>query len=175
MTASRPLHVVVMGVTAAGKSTVGLALARALGAEFIDGDTVHPPANVAKMAAGIPLTDEDRRPWLRSLAALMADRDARGVATVVACSALRRSYRDILRAAVPDGTTFFVHLDAAPDILADRMRDRSHFMPPSLLESQFDTLERLGPDEAGVTVDVSGPIDAVVAGARASITSRYGV
>ncbi len=173
MTPARSLHVVVMGVAGAGKSSVGGALAGALGAEFIDGDTVHPPANVAKMAAGIPLTDEDRRPWLRSLAAMTADRDVRGLPTVVACSALRRSYRDTLRSVVPDSETFFIHLDAAPEVLLERMRGRQHFMPPALMESQFRTLEPLEPDERGVAIDVAGPLDQVVAEARASIATRY--
>ncbi|MGP1673989.1 MAG: gluconokinase [Candidatus Limnocylindrales bacterium] len=173
MSATRPKHVVIMGVAGSGKTAVAEALARLLEWSFIEGDAVHPPANIAKMSAGIALTDADRGPWLAALAAMTAEHDARGISTVVACSALRRSYRDILRSGVPDGETFFIHLDAAPDVLAQRMRDRSHFMPPELLESQLRTLEPLETDELGVTIDVTRPLDQVVAEARASIATRY--
>ena len=170
---ARPLHVVVMGVTASGKTTVGGGLARRLGGAFIEGDDVHPAENVAKMSAGIALTDADREPWLAALAAMTAEHHARGISTVIACSALRRSYRDVLRGGVPDGETFFVHLHASPAVLLARMGERTHFMPPSLMPSQSDTLEPLGPDEAGITIDASDPLDSVVAAAHAAISARY--
>jgi len=158
---SAPHHVVVMGVTATGKTTIGMALAAALGGVFVEGDTFHPQANIDKMSAGIPLDDDDRRPWLRALAGEITRLDEAGEISVTACSALRRPYRDWLR----EGCTglFFVHLDAPADVLLDRMRRRTHFMPPSLLQSQLDTLEPLEPDERGVVIDDTQPVDAVVA------------
>lgn len=164
---SAPRHVVVMGVTATGKTTVGTALAAALGGVFVEGDAFHPQANIEKMSAGIPLDDEDRRPWLRALAGEVARLEAAGEISVTACSALRRRYRDWLRDGYPD--LFFVHLDAPADVLLDRMRRRTHFMPPSLLQSQLDTLERLEPDEAGVVVDDTQPVEAVVAASLAAV------
>lgn len=125
------------------------------------------------MSAGIALTDADRGPWLAALAAMTAEQHARGISTVIACSALRRSYRDILRGGVPDGETFFVHLHASPAVLLARMGERTHFMSPSLVASQADTLEPLDPDEAGIAIDASDPLDVVVAGAVAAISARY--
>jgi gluconokinase len=154
------MHVVVMGVTATGKTTIGQRLAEELGCEFIEGDSLHPRHNIEKMESGIPLTDEDRWPWLQAIAELVAVRDVEGVSTVVTCSALRRSYRDVLRDAAP---TFFVHLHAPFGVLEGRMRLRTkHFMPTALLQSQFDTLEDLGDDESGAVVDVSPAVDEVV-------------
>lgn len=167
-----PLHIVVMGVTGTGKSTVGQALARRLGWAFIEGDALHPPANIATLAAGVALTDADRSPWLAAVAAAIAEHDGRGASTVVACSALRRSYRDGLRAAVADREPYFVHLTGTPDVLAARMRDRSHFMPPSLLPSQVRTLEPLEPNEVGVVVDVSEPLDIVVRTVQAAVEAH---
>lgn len=168
-------HVIVMGVSGSGKSAVGDRLAAELGFEFIEGDEHHPPANVEKMAAGIPLTDDDRRPWLEALAGLLAERHRRGVATVLACSALRRAYRDILRAAVPPGETFVIELDADAATLEARMRDRrGHYMPASLLTSQMETLEPRDRDEAGVTVDATRPLDVVVADAARAVVSATG-
>ena len=159
---SAPVHVVVMGVSATGKTTVGEAVAADLGYEFIEGDDYHPRANIDKMSKGIALTDEDRMPWLKALSALMARRHALGTSTVLTCSALRRSYRDVLRASVPGGDVFFVHLHAPFDVLERRMAQRTkHFMPTSLLVSQFQTLEPLEDDEAGVLVDVSASPDVV--------------
>jgi gluconokinase len=159
-----------MGVAGSGKTTVATAVGEALGWVVIEGDDHHPPENVEKMAAGIPLTDEDRRPWLEALAALVRDHHQRGESTVLACSALRRSYRDILRTAAPD-ETFIVHLAADPDILRERMRARTgHFMPVDLLESQLATLEPLEPDEAGATIDAARPADEVIAKAVAAVT-----
>lgn len=140
-----------MGVSGSGKSTVGALLAEDLGGEYLDGDVLHPQANIDKMAAGIPLTDEDREPWLRIIGERMAEAD--GV-LVIGCSALRRKYRDLIRHAAPD--TRFVHLVGSHDLLAERMTTRpGHFMPPALLESQIATLEPLEPDEAGKEFDIS--------------------
>jgi len=144
-------HVVVMGVSGCGKSTVGELLAERLGLPFVDADSLHPPENLAKMASGTPLTDDDRWPWLRLVgAALAAPPDG----AVVACSALRRAYRDLLREAAPD--VRFVHLVGTREQLAARMSARSdHFMPVSLLDTQLATLEPLGTDEAGIELDCS--------------------
>lgn len=161
--------VVVMGVSGTGKSTVGARLAGHLGVHLVEGDSHHPRANIEKMSAGIPLTDEDRMPWLRELAAVMAERHAAGVPTVLTCSALKRAYRDVLRSAVPGHEVFFVHLHADAAVLEERMQAREHFMPASLLRSQLDTLEPLEPDEAGVVVDVAAPLDRVVAEALAAL------
>ena len=148
---------VVMGVSGVGKTTVGLELARRQNARFIDADDLHSPANIAKMSAGIPLVDDDRWPWLDLVGAAL---DAEpGV--VVACSALRRVYRDRLRATAP--ATLFVHLAAAPERVAAQAEAREdHFMPPALLRSQIATLEPLGADEHGLTVTVdAGPAELV--------------
>lgn len=159
-----PVHVVVMGVSATGKTTVAKALAEMLSLEFIEGDDFHTPHNLKKMAEGDPLTDEDREPWLRTLASMIEQRDAAGVSTVLTCSALRRPYRDILRTAKQD--LYFIHLHADFDCLLERMSQREkHFMPSSLLQSQFDTLEPLEDDEEGAVVDVSPPLEQVVAAA----------
>jgi gluconokinase len=173
MPGSRPalMHVVVMGVSATGKTTVGAGVAEELGCEFIEGDDLHPSANIRKMEQGIPLDDEDRWPWLQAIAELVAVKDHEGVSTVVTCSALKRSYRDVLRDAAP---SFFVHLDAPFDVLQKRMQSRTkHFMPTSLLESQFDTLERLGDDEQGAVVDVSPPVEEVVEEAVNAVRVHY--
>lgn len=168
----RPLHVVVMGVSATGKTSVAERLAEELGWPFEEGDDHHPQSNVDKMAAGVPLDDDDRRPWLEALAGLLAREHAAGRSSVLTCSALRRSYRDILRSEVPEDLIFFVHLAADFDVLRDRMALRQrHFMPTSLLQSQFDTLEPLEPDERGVLVDVTPPLDQVVARALAAVRS----
>lgn len=153
-----------MGVSATGKTTVAKALAEELDLEMIEGDNFHSPANITKMAEGVPLTDQDRLPWLRSLASLIEQRDSEQTSTVLACSALRRSYRDVLRGASSESELFFVHLHADFDVLLDRMGHRTkHFMPASLLESQFETLESLETDEPGALVDVTPPLDEVVA------------
>ena len=168
-TVSSCRHVIVMGVSGSGKTTVGQALAKELGVEMIEADEYHPPDNIAKMAAGIALTDEDRRPWLATLAELLADRHSRGQSTVLSCSALRRAYRDVLRAAVPDDETFMIQLDADQDTLRSRMASRTgHYMPPALLESQLATLEPLQPDEPGVILDATDSPEAVVAQARSA-------
>ena len=148
------LHLVFMGVSGSGKTTAARAVQEQLGWEFAEGDDFHPRANIEKMEAGFPLGDEDRIPWLESLAAWTRERHEAGRSTLLSCSALRRSYRDILRTG---GDTFFVHLVGDKGLLLDRMSVREHFMPPSLLESQLDTLEQLQEDEAGMTVDVAAP------------------
>ncbi|MEO5709481.1 MAG: gluconokinase [Nocardioidaceae bacterium] len=167
----RTLHIVVMGVSATGKTTVGEGLAEELGCEFVEGDELHPSANIKKMSDGIPLTDEDRWPWLQAIAELVAVRDHEGTSTVVTCSALKKSYRDVLRDAAP---TFFVHLEAPFEVLQERMSHRTkHFMPTTLLQSQFDTLEPLEDDEAGAAIDVSPPIDEVIEEAVNAVRVHY--
>jgi gluconokinase len=143
--------VVVMGVSGAGKSTVGRALADALALPFVEGDDLHPAANVSKMAAGIPLTDADRAPWLDLVAAELA-----GPPVILACSALRRVYRDRLRAVAPDLALVYLHGDR--ELLAARMAARpGHFMPTLLLDSQLATLEPPTPDENAIGMDVVLP------------------
>ncbi|MCV2393886.1 gluconokinase [Actinotalea sp. M2MS4P-6] len=135
-----PCHVVVFGVSGCGKSTVAAGIAERTGRVAADADDFHPPANVAKMSAGVPLTDEDRAPWLEAVRDWMTDRCRAGERTVVACSALRRAYRDVLRGA--EGTVVLVLLDVPRDELERRLRGRTdHFMPASLLDSQLATLE----------------------------------
>lgn len=153
---------IVMGVSGSGKSTVGLGLARALGWDFRDGDSFHSPANVTKMRSGAPLTDADRWPWLDAISRHIAALEDSGGHVVIACSALRRAYRDRLRAA--GARLRFVHLDGSFDLIDGRMRARhDHFMPPSLLESQFATLEAPAPDEKAVTVPIADDPEAIVA------------
>jgi len=160
---SRP--VVVMGVSGSGKTTVGAALADALGLRFVDGDALHPAANVAKMAAGIPLDDADRAPWLDAIGAVLA-----AGPVVVACSALKRAYRDRLRAAAPGLQLVF--LDGDPALLASRMTARpGHFMPASLLDSQLATLERPEPDEHALTADIARPAGEIVTALAERMTS----
>lgn len=160
-----PRHVVVMGVSGSGKTTVAAELARRTGATFAEGDDFHPPENVAKMSAGTPLDDEDRWPWLEALAAWTAEQDG---PTVLTCSALKRSYRDVLRAADP--ATYFLHVHADPEVLHRRVEARrGHYMPPSLLQSQLDTLEPLEEDERGEVVDVSGTPEETVAAVEAAL------
>lgn len=154
-----PLHLVFMGVSGSGKSTAALAVQARLGWEFAEGDDFHPPENVAKMAEGRPLTDADRWGWLESLAAWARERDERGESTIMSCSALRRTYRDILRRG-GEGT-FFVHMTGNKHLILDRMGAREHFMPPSLLESQLDTLKPLAPDEPGMDLDPALPVEAI--------------
>jgi gluconokinase len=149
---SHPL-IVVMGVAGSGKTTVAALLAGRLGAAFAEGDDFHSPANVAKMAAGTPLTDDDRWPWLRSIRDWLAAQRAAGRAAVIPCSALKRAYRDVLREA---GPVLFVHLTGSHELLAERIQTRKgHFMKPAMLASQLATLEPLGEDEAGITVDIA--------------------
>jgi carbohydrate kinase (thermoresistant glucokinase family) len=166
MAASIAPLVVVMGVAGSGKSTVGRLLARRLGAEFLEGDDLHPPRNIERMAAGIALTDADRRDWLLEIAQQLADARAGRHALVVSCSALKRGYRDMLRTA--DSGLAFVHLHGDPALLAGRLAARAdHFMPGSLLDSQLRTLEPLGPDERALTLDASPPAAEIAARAAA--------
>ena len=150
---STPHVVVVMGVAGTGKTTVGPLLAAALDVPYAEGDDFHPPENIAKMSAGTPLQDADRWPWLDAIGVWAHGRA--GLGGVVSSSALKRSYRDRLRAAAPDA--LFLHLSGDRPLIERRMSERQgHFMPTALLDSQFAALEELGADEAGVAVDVSG-------------------
>ncbi|RMB61270.1 gluconokinase [Tessaracoccus antarcticus] len=167
----RPLHLVVMGVAGTGKTTIGEGLAQRFGLEFAEGDTFHSEANKAKMGAGHPLTDEDRWPWLRSLRDWMSQQAAGGHSTVVACSALREAYRDILREA--EGDVFFVHLLLPEEVNLDRLSARKgHYMHTDMLTSQLDTLEELGDSEAGIETSNVGEPWQVVADV-ASVLSEY--
>ena len=153
--AKRPAPlVVVMGVSGCGKSTVGRLIARQLKCEFLEGDELHPPRNVERMASGIALTDNDRRDWLLAIAEQIADASAAQHGLIVACSALKRGYRDVLRAASPE--LAFVHAHAEPALLEARMKARKdHYMPASLLASQLQTLETPGADEHCVSLDAA--------------------
>ncbi len=147
-----------MGVSGSGKSTVGAALAQALGVPFADADDLHPPENIAKMSEGQPLDDDDRFPWLETIGRWLAEHDTGGV---MSCSALKRSYRDQLRVHAPEVS--FLHLRASYDVIARRQASRpGHFMPATLLRSQFETLEPLEPDERGSVVDVGESVDEIV-------------
>lgn len=152
MTMSRSIPpIVVMGVQGSGKSTIGGLLAERLGVPYVEGDRLHPAENVERMAAGLPLGDEHRAPWLDLVGRTLADAGDGGI--VVACSALKHVYRDRLRAAAPG--LFIVHPEGSYETVAGRIAERRHeFMPTTLLRSQFDALEGLGADEAGITVDL---------------------
>lgn len=159
--------IVLMGVSGSGKSTVGDVLASALGWDFRDADSFHPPANVEKMSRGEPLTDADRAPWLAAIAAWIDDRLVTGGTGIVSCSALKRAYRRVLL----DGRTGvgLVHLRGSFDLISARMAARrGHFMPTSLLQSQFQTLEEPSPDEHALAVSIDGPADQI---AHAIITA----
>jgi carbohydrate kinase (thermoresistant glucokinase family) len=145
---------VIMGVSGCGKSTIGQALAAQHGVAFVEGDEYHPPANVAKMSAGLALDDHDRAGWLLALQAELRAAAEQGVGLVVSCSSLKRRYRDVLRAGDP--TLRFAHLDGTRELIAARMRARlEHYMPASLLDSQFRDLEPLQTDEAGITLAIT--------------------
>ncbi|HEX5858809.1 MAG TPA: gluconokinase [Microbacterium sp.] len=155
-------RIVVMGVAGCGKSTVATALAATVGLRFLDSDSLHSPSNVAKMAAGIPLVDADRWPWIDAVGTALAEAPEPGI--VVACSALKRAYRDRLRAAAPG--TVFVHLDGDAGLLEQRLRARTeHFMPATMLTSQLATLERLADDEPGAVVGIDQHIETIVSAA----------
>lgn len=155
-----------MGVSGSGKSTVGELIATRLGATFLDGDLLHPKANVAKMESGTPLNDDDRKPWLETIGQKFADADGRSL--VIACSALKRAYRDLIRAAAP--RVRFVLLHGAAELLTERINHRrGHFMPSSLLASQLETLEPLGSDEAGFVLDISETPDELACQAAAKL------
>lgn len=158
MSDAKPL-LVAMGVSGSGKSAVGRALAHSLGVPFVDADDLHPQSNVDKMSHGHALDDHDRYPWLEEVGAWLESHDADG--GVVACSALKRKYRDQLRG--HNHRVEFVHLHGDRDLIAARQSGRSgHYMPSSLLASQFQTLEHLAPDEAGLVIDVDQGIDSIV-------------
>jgi gluconokinase len=164
-----PPLVVVMGVAGSGKTTVGRRLAARLGLAYAEADDFHPPENVAKMAAGTPLDDADRAPWLDAIAVWLCEHDGEG--GVVTCSALRRRYRDRLRAAAPD--VFFLHLDGPEALIAHRLAARTgHFMPPALLRSQIDALEPLEPGERGAVIPVDATPDEVTTRAHAALPAE---
>ena len=157
----RTTTIVVMGVSGSGKSTVAAELVDRLGWEFAEGDEFHPPENVAKMAAGHPLDDEDRWPWLRTLAGWIGEHEAAGRSVIVTCSALKRSYRDLLREGHP--SVWFAHVDVDDDVLRSRLEARTgHYMPASLLGSQLATLEPLEADEPGAAISGAEPAADVV-------------
>lgn len=157
---AQPHHVVVMGISGSGKTTIATRLTERLGWVFAEADDFHPAANIAKMTAGTALTDEDRWPWLEAMRDWMTLQAQAGRSTVVTCSALKRSYRDLLTGA--EGQVRFVHLLGDTDLILDRMKTRSgHFMPESLLPSQISTLESLEPDEPGLRIQNTGTPDDV--------------
>ena len=166
-------RLVVMGVSGCGKSTVGKLLAQRLGVDFLEGDELHSPQNIALMAGGVALTDEDRQGWLLAVAQRLADSCARSRGLVVSCSALKRSYRDILRRGAVD--LRFIYLRGDRATLADRMAARiGHYMPASLLDSQFAALEEPAADEPALTVDVAQAPQAVVASVEAWLARSGG-
>lgn len=155
------MRIVVMGVCGCGKSTVGRLLARTLGLPFQDGDELHPPDNIARMAAGVPLTDVDRQGWLAAIGRRLGEAGGRRGGVVVACSALKRAYRDQLRAAAPDLRLVYLRGEVA--LLASRLvARRDHYMPASMLPSQLAALEAPGPDEAAIEIDVVHTPEAIV-------------
>lgn len=165
--------VVVMGVAGSGKTTIGRLLAGRLGVPYTEGDAFHPPANVVTMAAGQALDDDDRLPWLAAIGDWISGRGRSGQGGVVSCSALRRRYRDLLRAAYPG--VWFLHLSVDRDLVVGRVAGRdSHFMPASLVDSQFQVLEPLRPDEAGAVVDGSVAPDDIVHNAMARLSGHHG-
>jgi gluconokinase len=160
-TGETPCALVVMGVSGSGKSTIGDKLAERLGWRYEDGDRFHPASNVAKMSAGHPLTDEDRWPWLQAIADEIDRVCMAGGHAVIACSALKRAYREML--VHGRGDVRIIFLDGTQELIATRLAQRKgHFMPPGLLASQFKTLEPPGPAENPVTVSIDAPVDAVV-------------
>lgn len=167
-----PLAIVVMGVSGSGKSTLGAALASRLGCPFLEGDAFHSAANVAKMREGVALTDADRWPWLDQLGTAMGQAVRQGGVVVAACSALKRAYRERLAAATAEPIAFAL-LDAPLAELARRMGNRpGHYMPPSLLDSQLDTLERPGADEPALTLDSTQDQDRLADAILAWIAQR---
>ncbi|GAB4076762.1 gluconokinase [Nostocoides australiense] len=156
-----PDVVIVMGASGTGKTTVATGISTRMGWTFAEGDAFHPQANVDKMRAGVPLTDEDRAPWLRRIGDWISEQVAEGESCVVTCSALKRDYRDVLREGRPQ--VRFLHLHDDMELIAARMAARKdHFMMPTLLPSQFATLQMLGPDEPGVVVTVRDDVPTVI-------------
>lgn len=167
----KPCQLVVCGVAASGKSTLAAALAEALSWPFLEGDELHPPANVAKMAAGVPLDDSDRAPWLARIAGRLGDWSARGCSGIVTCSALKRAYRHQLASAAPDA--IFVFVEICPVLAAERLgRRQGHFMPPALIDSQFAALEPPGTDERVVIVPAAATVADQVATVAAYLSAR---
>ncbi|WP_062213313.1 gluconokinase [Streptomyces sp. NBRC 109706] len=165
--------VVVMGVSGVGKTTVARPLAGRLGVPFAEADDFHSEANVAKMSSGVPLTDDDRLPWLRSIGVWLGERARTGERGVVTCSALKRKYRDLLRAADPD--VFFLHLSGSTELVGERIERRTdHFMPPSLLRTQLAALEPLADDERGLVLDVAPGPERLVTMAVEALTTADG-
>jgi gluconokinase len=168
------VSLVVMGVSGSGKTTVATEVARRLGWEFTEGDDHHPAANVEKMRAGIPLGDDDRWPWLRELAAWIGRHEEEGRSCVLTCSALKRSYRDLLRDGHP--SVWFAHVSGPQELIADRVQKRhGHYMPPTLVPSQFATLEPLQDDEPGRVVPATGSPEQVVDELLADLATARGV
>lgn len=159
--AGAPAVIVVMGVASSGKTSLGERLAERLGWPFRDADSFHPPANVAKMSSGIPLTDEDRKPWLAAIAAWIDELRGNGGNGIVTCSALKKAYRDVIVGDRPD--VALVYLRGSRELIGQRMAARQHhFMPPALLDSQFATLEEPGADENPLVVQVEASKEAIV-------------
>jgi gluconokinase len=168
---SSPRCVIVMGVSGSGKTTVGLTMAERWGDEFLEADELHSANNVQKMAAGIPLGDDDRWPWLRAVGERLRDAAIANRRTVTACSALKRDYRDLLREYVP--TAFFVELDGPVDVVSERVLSRHHqYMSASLLQSQYATLEPLEPDERGLRIDATLGVEEIVAVVERALIGR---
>ncbi|GAA1084037.1 gluconokinase [Nocardiopsis metallicus] len=165
------MHFVFMGVSGSGKTSVAERVAERLELPFAEADAFHPEANITKMSAGVPLTDGDRWPWLRELADWIGAHEALGESTVMACSALKRTYRDVLRSGAPG--VHFLHMHGPSEVIWGRIAAREdHFMPPALLRSQLETLQRLDPDEAGLEFDVRGDLDALNAEALAYVSGQ---
>ncbi|AOS62559.1 gluconokinase [Actinoalloteichus hymeniacidonis] len=164
--------VVVMGVSGSGKTTIARSLAEHLGVVYAEADEFHPRSNIEKMESGTPLTDEDRLPWLRAIAEWIGTREQAGKGAVVTCSALKRSYRDLLRTG-GHGGVWFLHLAGTREVIGSRLAGRSgHFMPASLLDSQFADLQPLEADEVGYAVDVAAPADLIIERALAALAAQ---
>nr|WSZ19328.1 gluconokinase [Streptomyces canus] len=175
-TADGPPIVVVLGVSGSGKTTVGKAVAEQLGVPFLEGDDFHPAANIAKMSAGHPLDDADREPWLRALAERIRQSAEAHEGLVIACSALKRAYRDALRSSAAGAGLWCLYLALDRATAWDRVSRRTgHFMPAGLVASQFMTLEPLQPDEPGTTLDATADLPSLLGRARAAVTRRDGL